>query len=127
MRIPNWPALVCGWMLAAMIGQTVLAASPDDELPETSATVGAGDDFGSNGGSGNAAGFGNPYQPAQFSAGGTYGGGYLPPPGGGYDAAVMPAQNAWPQTSPFTQHRIEETFNEGGVWKYNSDDNFTRK
>src|SRR5260221_44668 len=28
MRIPNWPALVCGWMLAASIGQSVFAAPP---------------------------------------------------------------------------------------------------
>jgi hypothetical protein len=126
MRIPNWPALVCGWMLAAMIGQTVLADNPDDELPETTATMGADGDFGPVGGFGNAAGFGGLYQPAQFSAGGTDGSGDMPP-GWGYGAAGMPAQNAWPQTSPFTQHRIEETFNEGGVWQYNSDDNFDRK
>ena len=32
MRIHIWPALVCGWVLAAMAGQTALAQRPADEL-----------------------------------------------------------------------------------------------
>ncbi|MGE5193633.1 MAG: hypothetical protein ACM3U2_14150 [Deltaproteobacteria bacterium] len=51
----------------------------------------------------------------------------MAPPADGSFAPGMPPQNAWPETSPFTQHRIEETYNEGGVWSYNSDDNFARK
>jgi len=36
----------------------------------------------------------------------------------------LPAQNAWPETSPFTQHRVEEHFNDRGLWQYEADDNF---
>ena len=32
MRIPHWPALVCGWVLAAMAVQTALAQRPADAL-----------------------------------------------------------------------------------------------
>ena len=32
MRIHIWPALVCGWVLVAMAGQTALAQRPADAL-----------------------------------------------------------------------------------------------
>ena len=34
MRIHFWPALVCGWIVAAMTGQTVHAADPTHEHSE---------------------------------------------------------------------------------------------
>jgi hypothetical protein len=50
----------------------------------------------------------------------------LPPVGGAY-APGPEAQNAWPQTSPFTQHRMEATYNDGSLWNYESDDQFDCK
>ena len=88
MRIPNWPALVCGWMLAAMIGQTVLAADPADEFSEALSPADSSDDSGPYGDLSNPGGAGGSaygYQPAQYADGGAYGGygaGFAPGSGG---------------------------------------------
>src|SRR5262249_54364615 len=48
-------------------------------------------------------------------------------PVGGAEAAGPQAQNAWPQISPFNQHRMEATYNDAGLWQYESDDKFDCK
>ena len=135
MRISLWPALVCGSLFAATVGNTVLAAPPaakpsgavtqtdaDDELDSDEESSGATEGFG---------GF-NPYQPTQFVQGGSGppDGGDFAPGGGpgpmGFDPA-MTAPNAWPETSPYTQYPRQETFNSGGLWQYNANDDTTVK
>src|SRR5580693_2020220 len=131
MRISLWPALVCGSMLAAVIGSAVHAAPPTEEPTEDVNQADAVDDFNSRGDSSNATqaygGF-NPYQQIQYAQNGPgspEGGGFAPGPGG-FDPA-MTAPNAWPQTSPYSQDPRQETFNSGGLWQYNSADDSTVK
>ncbi|HLJ10778.1 MAG TPA: BBP7 family outer membrane beta-barrel protein [Planctomycetaceae bacterium] len=129
MRIPHWPALVCGWMLAAMLGQTVLADEPADRSSGGVSQADGIDDAGLDdsrelepAGGGFA-----PFQQAQFDNG-PYGGfGPVPvaPADGAYGQG-MPPGNAWPEPSPFSQHRLQETYNSGGLWNYNAADNFDR-
>lgn len=134
MRISLWPALVCGSMLAATIGNTVLAAPPTYEPSGAVTQADADDDMDdlddlddSPGATETSGGF-NPYQPMQYvQGGGAYppdGGGYGPGPGG-FDPG-MNAPTAWPESSPFTQHRLEETYNSGGLWQYDTRDDFAR-
>ena len=148
MRISLWPALVCGWMLAATIGNTVLAAPPADELSgsvtQADADDGDGDDsdsLGDSSGATEAFGGFNPNQPMQYvtegAAGPPDGRGFVPGGGfnpGGYDPGGygpggfnpggfdpgMTAPNAWPETSPYSQYPRQETFNSGGLWQYNA-------
>ncbi|MGE5193632.1 MAG: hypothetical protein ACM3U2_14145 [Deltaproteobacteria bacterium] len=68
MRIPNWPALVCGWVLATLIGHSVLAAELDDDFSAASAPIGASGDSGPFSDRGAVGGLGSPYQPIQFGA-----------------------------------------------------------
>lgn len=138
MRIPHWPALVCGWMLAATISQTVFAAGPvrpvsggmfqaddadaDDELDDEDITS-------SRGFSGS-----DPYETLQYAAQE----GFAPAPPSAFDpgpgpysqtpyAPGMGAPEPWPQDTLYNQHRVQQTFNNGGLWEYQSDDNFARK
>ena len=131
MRIPLWPSLVCGSMLAAMIGNTVLAAPPADEPSDAVTQADADDDSDSlEDSSGATEAFGglNPYQPMQYVQGGASppDGGGFPPGGGGFGPGGfdpgMTAPNAWPETSPYTQYPRQETFNSGGLWQYNASD-----
>lgn len=133
MRISLWPALVCGLMLAATVGNAVVAAPPigkpsravfqadeDDDSDDPEDLSDATESFGGP----------NPYQAIQYvQSPGEYppdGSGSGPAMGGyGYDPAY-PAANAWPETSPFTQHRLEETYNSGGLWNYDAKDNYER-
>ena len=105
MRISLWPALVCGSMLAAMIGNTVRAAPPADQDSGAVTQADAVDDSESVEDSADAAealGSFNPYQPIQYApAEPAYppdGAGYAPGPVG-FDP-TMNAPNAWPQVSP---------------------------
>jgi hypothetical protein len=125
MRIANWPALVCGWVLATLPGQTVRAADLEDDVSNSAFSV---EETGVSGPF-SGPGAGSRFQPEQYAG---------PAPYSGYGAGMTPAAvaegypsglpptNAWPETSPFTQHRIEETYNEAGLWNYDSDDNFAR-
>jgi hypothetical protein len=128
MRIHIWPALVCGWVLGAMAGQTAFAQRPSGELfgavsqadaiDESDADDDASEDGGMPGGR-------NPFQPVQYDPNvyGGYGQG-VAPVGPGYYGGGMPPANVWPEMSPYTQHRRTETYNDGGLWSYNNDDNF---
>src|SRR5579872_3380965 len=142
MRISLWQALVSGWMLAATIGNTVLAAPPADETSGADTQVDDADDLDdledSSDATGALGGF-NPYQRMQYAPGGTGGqtagagsapgaGSYNPggfdPSGygpGGFDPA-MTAPNPWPEPSPYSQYPRQETFNSGGLWQYNASD-----
>jgi hypothetical protein len=138
MRISLWPALVCGSMLAATVGNAVFAAPPAARSSGAVTLADAADDADDDTNSvddspGATVGFGgfNPYQPMQYiQDAGQYppdGGGAAPPMGGyGYDPAYA-APNAWPETSPFSQHRLEETYNSGGLWQYDAKDDFAAK
>jgi hypothetical protein len=127
MRIANWPALVCGWVLATLIGQTVLAADLDDEFTDAAPGIEAGDGSGLIGDPGAGRGSGSAYQPVQFGEPGGFGEPGMGPPHDGAYAPGMSSANAWPETSPFNQHRIEQVYNEAGLWTYDSDDNFRCK
>jgi hypothetical protein len=128
MRIHIWPALVCGWVLAAMAGQTAFAQRPGgerlgavsqaDAIDESDADDDASEEGGMPGGQ-------NPFQPVQYDPNvyGGYGPG-VAPVGPGYYGGGMPPANVWPEMSPYTQHRRTETFNDAGLWSYNTDDNF---
>src|SRR5262245_12697232 len=127
MRIPKWPVLVCGWLLAAMIGQTVLAADPAGKFSKGLAPLEAGDDADDALDAGSPPVAAVPYRPAPIGPPGAApapDGTVFAPPAGGYAGAGLPAQNAWPETSPFTQHRVEEHYNDRGLWQYEADDNF---
>ena len=141
MRIPHWPALVCGWMLAATIGQTVLAAGPvrpasggvfradedeDSDLDD--------DDLASGGGMGGY----DPYETLQYAP--PTASGLAPVPGSEFGPAPAPgpfppapyapgmgAPDAWPEDSLYNQHRLQQTYNNAGLWEYNNDDNFARQ
>lgn len=126
MRIPNWPALVCGWMLAASIGQSVFAAPPaGDPSGGVAYAIDDDEDDESFGGPPTIpAGF-NPYQQVQYAGDGGFQG--SPGDPNAYFGPGMTPPNAWPETSPYTQHRVESTYNNGGLWETSSDDNFDRK
>jgi hypothetical protein len=47
-------------------------------------------------------------------------------PGEFYGSGVVPP-TAWPQESLFAEPRIGETYNEGGLWKYDSDNEYNFK
>ena len=49
------------------------------------------------------------------------------PVNGGDYAPGMPQGNAWPETSPFSQHRMEQVSNQNGLWQYDSDDHVNKK
>lgn len=135
MRISLWPALVCGSMLAATVGNAVFAAPPAARSSGAVTLADAADDadddtdFDDDSPGANA-GFGgfNPYQPMQYTEGGGN-----PPNGGGSDPGApvfdpgMTAPNAWPGISPYSQYPRQETFNSGGLWQYNGSDDTTVK
>jgi hypothetical protein len=132
MRIPFWPALVCGWLVAAMIGQTGLAAGPADELSEAATFPGSADDSDRDGSGMDAEDASLPagsFAPTQYSPEGPidpYGPG-VGPANGGYAGAPVNPGNPWPETSPFNQHRMEQYLNNNGLWQYDSDDNVNIK
>src|SRR4029077_5238467 len=109
MRIPNWPALVCGWMLAASIGQSVFAAPPAGG-PSGGVNYAIEDDDEESFGGPPAmpAGF-NPYQQVQYTGEGGFQGNSADP--NAFFGPGMTPPNAWPETSPYTQHRVESTYN----------------
>lgn len=123
MRISHWPLLVSGCMLAAMIGHTSLAAEPAGE--RSGAVYQSDEGIDGSGLVGGQAGGFAPYQAAQYVQEG-YEGGFAPPPNGYFGPPAAPP-NYWPQSSPFTQHRLEETYNDGNLWNYNTDDDFAVK
>lgn len=123
MRISRWPVLVCGWILAAVFGQTAFAVEPADESSEWASYDDAGleqtgesyDDFGA----------GSAYQPVQYVEGGDggmpgYGMNPYGAPGGDY------APTAWPNVSPYSQHNIEEHYHQRGLWHYDANDEPTK-
>src|SRR5260370_7652804 len=106
MRIHIWPALVCGWVLAAMAGQTALAQRPADELSGAVSQADAidesdADDDASE--AGGMPGWGNPYLPVQYdpNAYGGYGPGVAPSRPGAYCRGHPPPTTP-PPTSPLT-------------------------
>jgi hypothetical protein len=131
MRIPFWPALVCGWLVAAMIGQTGHAAGPADELSEAATFPGSidGSDRDENVlDSEDASVPGSSFAPMQYSNQGAsdpYGPG-TGPVDGAYGPPINPG-NPWPEVSPFSQHRMEQYLNNNGLWQYDSDDHVNKK
>jgi len=129
MRISIWPVLVCGSMLAATVGNAVLAAPPAGKPSRAIIQVDAeddADDLEDLADESESLGGLNPYQPVQFvpgEAGPANGPAYAPgiPT---FDPALT-APNAWPETSPYTQYPRQETFNSGGLWEYNASDDTT--
>lgn len=131
MRIHFWPALVCGWIMAAMIGQTGLAADPADKLSEAASLSDDFDDSDQDEGlmdPEDASGIPSAFQPMQYADGGAYGGypGGPPPDFSGGYAPEMPT-NAWPDTSPFAQPRMSQVSNQTGLWQYDSDNHVNKK
>jgi hypothetical protein len=136
MRIPHWPALVCGLVLAATMGRSAVAAPPGATQPADSppGKVSLSSDFGDSDDDESEpepfSGRINLYQPVQHlgAAPGGVPENAAPEPGPGdfYGPGVTPP-SAWPQESPFSQHRIQETYNSGGLWQYDSDDDFSFK
>jgi hypothetical protein len=127
MRISRWPVLLCGWLLA-VTGQTANAFYPADGYSYESPSSDAGGDeeevfdgpsadyYEGEGGAG-----GLVYQPVQYLEDG-YGG--MPMHGGGdpyYMQGGYPP-NAWPGVSPYSQHNMEGVYNDGGVWRYQAND-----
>ena len=126
MRIQYWPAMVCGWMTAAMFGHTVLAQNPADEV--SGVYRADADDDDADGDSSDLGILPERTQPIQYAQNGAYGGsaGNFMVPGQGYYSPEMPPPNAWPETSPY-ENRIDTTFNEGGQWNNYTDNNFAKK
>src|SRR5262249_15129132 len=138
MRIPHWPALVGGWRPAATIGQTVLAAGP---FRPVSGAMAQADDDDSDlddddivSGAGGSSGY-QPYETLQYAPpregfapapAPAYGPGPPPLPPAPY-APRMGAPHPWPPPSLFNQHRLQQVYDNGGIWEYNSDDNFKRQ
>lgn len=122
MRISLWPVLVCGWMLAVVVGQTGFAVEPADYRGRSTVAVAAGedDDYGESDDSYSAweeQDEGLLFQPVQYVDPGMGGmQGYAPDPYGGYPP------NAWPDVSPYTQHSMQEMYNEAGLWQYETND-----
>jgi hypothetical protein len=118
MRISLWPVLVCGCLLTTLVGQTAYAFEPADESSGYSPTWNtAGGDEAElfEGGDEDAA---SGYQPVQYVGSGT-----APMPEyGGNDPYGAYQPNAWPVISPYTQHNLEEMYNERGLWQYNAID-----
>ncbi|MBI3861410.1 MAG: BBP7 family outer membrane beta-barrel protein [Planctomycetia bacterium] len=134
MRIPHWPALVCGLVLAATFAQIVVAAPPGAVPRGRVALAEAIDDSDEEDEDEPAARGYDPTQRVQQLGVAAQGGvpAVAPAPEGGFvpEGAFAPGMappQAWPETSPFSQHRIQETYNSGGLWQYETDDNFERK
>ncbi|HEY2253401.1 MAG TPA: hypothetical protein VGH74_20145, partial [Planctomycetaceae bacterium] len=106
MRISLWPALVCGSMLAATVGNALVAAPPAGK-PSRAIIQADSDDDESDDGEEMAdeteSSIGrNSYQPIQYVPGGpgpSDGAGLAPPLVPAFDPALT-APNAWPETSP---------------------------
>jgi len=131
MRIHYWPALVCGWITAVMIGQSGLAADPADKLSEAASFPDAIDDSDLDDSlmdPEDASDIPSAFQPMQYSEGGASGGypGGMPPDFSGGYAPEMPT-NAWPETSPFSQPRMSQVSNQTGLWQYDSDNHVNKK
>jgi hypothetical protein len=109
-------------MLAASIGQSVIAGPPVGDSGAVTFAVDdeEGDAFGAP--SAVPVGF-SPYQQAQYVSGGEYQG----VPGDAYGGPGVPLPNPWPETSPYSQHRVQSVYNNAGLWESSSDDNFDRK
>ncbi|MBS0265871.1 MAG: BBP7 family outer membrane beta-barrel protein [Planctomycetes bacterium] len=136
MRIPHWPALVCGLMLAATLGRTAVAAPPRSAAPGKVTLASASDDSDSDepeaqpfaGGGGTlqpvpAPGYA-PSGPPAFVAQAPYQGGA---PGGYSDMSGVVPPSAWPQDPTMAAPRIAETYNQGGLWQYHEDDEYDFK
>src|SRR6516162_9124417 len=128
MRIHIWPALVCGWVLAATAGQPALAQRPSATRSGPVTQADAIDDYddGDDSSEPGAAAWGNPYLPVQYDPASVYGayGPGMAPAGPGANGGGMPPANVWPEMSPYTQHRRVDTYNDAGLWSYNTEDNF---
>ncbi len=126
MRISRWPVLLCGWMLA-VVGQTANAFDPAYENAFSPSNYAVGeedgaglfeapsDDEGTDGTGGWA------FQPVQYLEDGSAG---MPMDGGGdpyYMQGGYPP-NAWPGVSPYSQHNMEGVYNDGGIWRYEAND-----
>lgn len=126
MRISRWPVLLCAGLLA-IVGQTANAFDSAYESAiayggyETAEDDGADyfDDSSEYGGFVGTDGFG--FQPVQYVEDGSGG---MPMYGGGdpYSMQGGYPPNAWPGVSPYTQHNMEGVYNEGGVWRYEAND-----
>jgi hypothetical protein len=128
-------------MLAATIGQTVLAAGP--VRPASAAAFRADEDEDSDldddelASGGGMAGY-DPYETLQYAP--PTASGLAPVPGSEFGPAPAPgpfppapyapgmgAPDAWPEDSLYNQHRLQQTYNNAGLWEYNNDDNFARQ
>ena len=134
MRIPHWPALVCGLLLAATLGQTAVAAPPRSAAPGKVTLASATDDSDTDEpapppvtGGGRALqpvpspGY-VPNGPPAGLAPAPYQGG----PGEFYGPGVVPP-NAWPNEPTMAAPRIGETYNHGGLWNFHSDNEYDFK
>jgi hypothetical protein len=126
MRIPHWPALVCGLVLAVTLGTTAVAAPPRSAAPGKVSLARANDDADDDSDSEPFAGGGNGFQPVQYGVppAGASGQTAPAPEEPGFYAPGVAAPNAWPQESPFSQFRSQETYNDAGLWMYNTEDEF---
>lgn len=131
MRIQNWPALVGGCLIAALIGQSVLAADRGGQRAGAASRAEAIDDSDPSeelSGPGSAGGWANPFQPVQYGDENGYpspGPGFFPAPDGGFAPGIAPS-NAWPTTSPY-ENRISQTSNVDGMWQNYTDNNYDLK
>lgn len=125
MRIQNWPALVGGCVIAALIGQSVLAADRGGQRPGPATRAAASDDSDASDESSGPASWINPVQYGNENGYPGGGPGSLPPSDGGYSPGIAPS-NAWPTTSPY-ENRIEQTSNVDGLWQNYTDNNYDQK
>lgn len=120
MRIPHWPVLVCGGLLAAVVGQTAFAFDPTDGYIDASPVVNAGGDAGSLFGDPGYEGDGEypaGWQPVQYAQPAPIAAGYGDP--GAYGPGGPPS--TWPAISPYS-HNMEGYYNDAGIWSYSVND-----
>jgi hypothetical protein len=132
MRISLRPVLACGWVLAALVGQTAVAFEPADGYADFASAAYEAEDaddselfddpsFESSGYPGMGV------QPVQHVMGGAPGMA-MPQGGNPYFAQGGYPPTAWPEVSPYNQPNMNmhSLYNRAGVWQY--EDNFeTRK
>ncbi|MGQ0636840.1 MAG: BBP7 family outer membrane beta-barrel protein [Planctomycetaceae bacterium] len=123
MRIPFWPVLVCGGLLATVVGQTAFAFGDGyiDASPVVSAAGADSSDLFTDPSYEGPFDGAPAYQPAQYMSDPAAGMGFAGAPGG-----TVPPPNAWPNISPYTQHNWEGYYNDQGLWNYEANDDRTR-